>query len=338
MGMLKAATIVGGIAHVKLALTIMGCPLKNKIREDVETALLALEGVEQVNVLFDAMSPDELQALREKLGANKAAKINSQSAGGGINRLEKKVPYIIAVTSGKGGVGKSSVTAQLATAFTRRGQITGILDADITGPSIARIFGTREKPGVLDEKLMIPVPTASGVRILSMNLLIENETEAVIWRGPVINGAIRQLYADAVWEGVDVLLIDLPPGTSDANLTVFQSIPVDGIITVTSPQTLVKMIVSKAVSMAEKLGVPVLGLVENLAYIEHPDLREPLYPFGRPRGEETARELSLPFLGSLPIQPELAEACDSGTIHLFTNSKFDEIAGKLLDEKSRRNL
>ena len=186
---------------------------------------------------------------------------------GGINRLPKKVPHLIAISSGKGGVGKSSVTAQLAMALTRLGHKTGILDADITGPSIARIFGVKDRPLLEGKDTLIPVSSVAGVNILSMNLLISDEKAPVIWRGPLINGAIRQLYANAKWEGHEFLLVDMPPGTSDSTLTVFQSLPLDGCVMVTTPQALVGMIVAKSIGMAKMLRVPILGLIENLAYV-----------------------------------------------------------------------
>jgi Mrp family chromosome partitioning ATPase len=252
---------------------------------------------------------------------------------GGINRLEKKAKQIIAITSGKGGVGKSSVTSMLAISLARQGFKTGILDADITGPSIARIFGTKEKPEIQGQDTLVPVPTASGVRILSMNLLIADEAAPVIWRGPLVNGAIRQLYGNAAW-AEDFLLVDLPPGTSDANLTVYQSIPLDGVLIVTSPQDLVKMIVAKSISMAKQLRVPVVGLVENMASVACGHCGEVLHPFGPSRGVEAAQAAGIPFLGSLPIDPKLAEACDTGAIAGYSNPAFDEIAKKVVAAKA----
>ncbi|MGH7441512.1 MAG: P-loop NTPase, partial [bacterium] len=245
--------------------------------------------------------------------------------------LAKKVAHVIAVGSGKGGVGKSSVTAQLACALVREGHPTGVLDADITGPSIARIFGTDERPKVKDGEtdVILPVLTRAGVSVLSMNLLLGDERSPVIWRGPLINGAIRQLYANAAWEGLEYLLIDMPPGTSDANLTIYQSLPLDGVVIVTTPQSLVSMIVAKSLGMAKNLRVPVLGLVENLAYVQIPERTEPYYLFGPLRGQAVADDHGVPYWGSLPIDPALAEACDQGNIHTIDAPIFRDFARRL---------
>jgi ATP-binding protein involved in chromosome partitioning len=280
LGMVKKLELSGSTVHVQVDLTIEGCPLKDQIQKDVAAAVREVDPGLKLELRLGTMNPAELQMVKQRLGAQRAAAIGSGktvTAGGtagkitgdagGINLLNKKVPNIIAVGSGKGGVGKSSVTAQLACALVREGHPTGILDADITGPSIARIFGATERPRVKeDEKdVLIPVETQAGVPILSMNLLLGDQNAPVIWRGPLINGAIRQLYANAAWEGLDFLLIDMPPGTSDATLTIYQSLPLDGAVIVTTPQSLVGMIVAKSLGMAKQLRVPVLGLVENLA-------------------------------------------------------------------------
>jgi Mrp family chromosome partitioning ATPase len=314
--------------------------LRDKIQGDIHASLEPLSGFEKIHLAFTAMEPKELEALKQRLGAQRAAQINSAPPqvrpgqdSGGIHRLPKSVPNIIAVTSGKGGVGKSSVTSMLAVSLARQGLKAGILDADITGPSIARIFGTREKPGVRGEDTLLPVDTKAGVKVLSMNLLVADENAPVIWRGPLINGAIRQLYANAAWEGLDYLLIDLPPGTSDANLTVFQSIPVDGVVIVTSPQDLVKMIVAKSVGMCKQLRLPILGLVENLAWIACPGCSRTILPFGPTRGEGVAKEFGIPFLGSLPIDAALSEACDLGQIDRYESKQFSEVARKIVEER-----
>lgn len=253
------------------------------------------------------------------------------AAGAGINRLPRKVPHLIAISSGKGGVGKSSVTAQLAMALTRQGFKIGILDADITGPSIARIFGVKERPMLEGQDTVVPVPSSAGVSLLSMNLLIADEKAPIVWRGPLVNGAIRQLYANAKWEGHDFLLVDLPPGTSDATLTVFQSLPLDGCIIVTTPQALVGMIVAKSIGMAKMLKVPIFGLIENMAYVELPDSGgKPYYLFGALKGEAEAKAQDIPFLGATPINPALAEACDKGDIQAIDTPIFREIASKLV--------
>jgi Mrp family chromosome partitioning ATPase len=346
LGMVKGIELQAKTLNLTIALTVSGCPLRAKIEGDIDQALQDLEGFEHIHLAFTAMAPEELNALKQRLGAQRAGAINSQPGmpqhhspekpdAGGINRLPKKVPNIIAVTSGKGGVGKSSVTSMLATSLQRLGKKVGILDADITGPSIARIFGSSEKPGVKDESVLIPVDTKSGVKILSMNLLIDDEDAPVIWRGPLVNGAIRQLYSDAAWEGLDFLLLDLPPGTSDANLTVFQSIPVDGVVIVTSPQDLVRMIVAKSVGMCKQLRVPIIGLVENLAWVSCPGCDRVILPFGPTRGAAVAKDFGIPFLGSLPIDASLAEACDAGQIDRYESKAFAQVAEKVLESRAK---
>jgi Mrp family chromosome partitioning ATPase len=342
LGMLRGFVLRDGVLDLDIALTVDGCPLKDRIQSDVRKAVQGLAGFQSVQVRFQTMPPEELAALKERLGREKSSQIMSQAPApsrrplgdphnaGGINRLEKKVPNILAVTSGKGGVGKSSVTSMLAVSLGRLGQKVGILDADITGPSIARIFGTRERPEVKGEDTLVPVPTSSGVRVLSMNLLIAEEKAPVIWRGPLVNGAIRQLYGNAEWEGLDWLLVDLPPGTSDANLTVFQSIPLDGVLIVTSPQDLVRMIVAKSISMAKQLRVPVAGLVENMAFLPCPHCQEVIRPYGPSQGAAAAEAAGIPFLGSLPIDPKLAQACDQGKIGDYQNPGFEKMAEVLL--------
>ena len=305
LNMLKKVELSGDTASLQIALTVEGCPLKDTIQKDINKALAPL-GFHKVNVFFSVMSPDELAALKARLGAERSSKINSYqgTAGklagdaGGINRLPKKVPHLIAISSGKGGVGKSSVAAQLAMALSRAGFKTGILDADITGPSIARIFGVKDRPMLEGKDTLIPVPSAAGVSVLSMNLLISDEKSPVIWRGPLINGAIRQLYANAKWEGHDYLLVDMPPGTSDATLTVFQSLPLDGCIIVTTPQALVGMIVAKSIAMAKMLRIPIFGLIENLAYASSCRIRaSPTTLFGAPQGGSRGQSPGHPLPG-----------------------------------------
>jgi len=223
-----------------------------------------------------------------------------------------QVKKVIGVVSGKGGVGKSLVTSLLASATARSGLKTGILDADVTGPSIPRIFGLHD-PVTGCETGLIPAVSRGGVKVMSVNLLLEDDTTPVIWRGALISGTVKQFWTDVAWGEVDCLYVDMPPGTGDVPLTVFQSLPVDGIVIVASPQELVGMIVQKAVRMAQMMKVPVLGLVENMAYIDCP-CGHRLYPFGEGKTAQVAEEYGLPLLAQLPIEPELAKHCDAGTI------------------------
>ena len=222
-----------------------------------------------------------------------------------------KVNKVIAVVSGKGGVGKSTVTSMLAVAMARTGKRVGILDADITGPSVPTAFGVTECQGANDDGLY-PAVSRGGIQVMSINLLLDDSTAPVVWRGPVIAGAVKQFWTDVVWEDVDYLFVDMPPGTGDVPLTVFQSLPVDGIVIVTSPQDLVSMIVSKAVRMANMMHIPVLGFVENYSYLQCPDCGKKIEVFGKSKLDQVAKDFDLPVLARLPIDPTVAEAFDGG--------------------------
>ena len=221
------------------------------------------------------------------------------------------VKKVIAVVSGKGGVGKSTVTSMLAVAMAREGKRVGILDADITGPSAPTAFGVTECQGA-DESGLYPALTRTGIQVMSINLLLDNPADPVVWRGPVIAGAVKQFWTDVIWEDVDYLFVDMPPGTGDVPLTVFQSLPVDGVIIVTSPQDLVSMIVAKAVKMANMMHIPVLGFVENYSYLRCPDCGRKISVFGKSHLDEIAAQFNLPILARLPIDPAVAEAYDNG--------------------------
>ena len=229
---------------------------------------------------------------------------------------------VVAVVSGKGGVGKSLVTGLLAVSAQRAGYQTAILDADVTGPSVPRMFGIRDKAMGNDSEIF-PVMSKTGIKTMSLNLLLEDETSPVVWRGPVIAGTVKQFWTDVDWGRNDVMFIDMPPGTGDVPLTVFQSIPVTGIIVVTSPQELVSMIVEKAVNMAGMMNIPVLGIVENMSYAECPDCGKHIPVFGESHAEEVAAKFGLPLLGRIPINPKLAAACDAGLIELFEGNWLD---------------
>ena len=232
------------------------------------------------------------------------------------------IKKVVAVMSGKGGVGKSMVTAMLAVLASRAGYKTAILDADVTGPSIPKAFGIKE-PAMGNEDGILPVVSKTGIRTISLNNLLEDETSPVVWRGPVIAGTVKQFWTDVDWGRNDVMFIDMPPGTGDVPLTVFQSIPVTGIIVVTSPQELVSMIVEKAVNMAGMMNIPVLGLVENMSYAVCPDCGKHIPVFGESHVAEVAAKYSIPVLGRIPINPKLAAACDAGLIELFEGDWLD---------------
>ncbi|MBR6398277.1 MAG: Mrp/NBP35 family ATP-binding protein [Lachnospiraceae bacterium] len=234
------------------------------------------------------------------------------------------VKKVIGVVSGKGGVGKSLVTGLLAIAAKRAGKKVGILDADVTGPSIPKMFGVHEK-AMSDGVNIIPAVSEGGIEMMSTNLILDDEKEPVIWRGPVIAGVVKQFWGEVLWGDVDVLFVDMPPGTGDVPLTVFQSLPVDGIVIVTSPQDLVSMIVEKAARMAEMMKIPVLGIVENMSYITCPDCGRRIYPFGEGRVEAVAADHSLNLIARMPIEPYIAALCDAGKIEAVPDDKLEEL-------------
>ena len=241
------------------------------------------------------------------------------------------IKKVIAVVSGKGGVGKSMTCALLAAAAQDKGQVTAVMDADITGPSIPKMFGVHER-AMGSETGILPVVTEGGVQVMSMNVLLENEAEPVVWRGSLISGTVLQFWTDVIWTGVDVMFIDMPPGTGDVPLTVFQSIPVDGIVIVTTPQDLVGMIVQKAVNMAQMMNVPILGIVENMSYIKCPDCGRRISVFGESGVDALALEHGIPAVAKMPIDVELTKAADSGNIENLENNPLNEFLDKIIKQ------
>ena len=240
---------------------------------------------------------------------------------------DSRVGKVYGIVSGKGGVGKSMVTSQLAVALSRRGCKVGIMDADVTGPSIPKAFGIRDK-AVGTERGLFPCVSKHGIEIMSINLLRDDESDPVSWRGPVIGGVVTQFWTDVIWD-VDCLLVDMPPGTGDVPLNVFQSIPLNGIVIVTSPQDLVSMVVEKAVKMAEKMAVPIVGLVENMSYVVCPDCGKKLYLFGEGQSAEAAGRHGLPLLAQMPVDPRLAALADAGRIEEFEGSWLENVIDAL---------
>ena len=239
------------------------------------------------------------------------------------------IKNVIAVVSGKGGVGKSLVTSLLAVESQRKGFRTAIIDGDITGPSMPQSFGIHEK-AVGNDLGIFPAKTSTGIELMSLNLLLENEKDPVIWRGPVIAGAVKQFWTDVVWGDIDYMFVDMPPGTGDVPLTVFQSLPVKGIVVVTSPQELVSMIVDKAVKMAKMMNIPVLGIVENYSYFECPDCGKQHHIYGESHIDEVAREHGIETIAKLPINPKLAAACDKGMIELSDCKEIKDLADAII--------
>ncbi len=238
------------------------------------------------------------------------------------------VKKVIAVVSGKGGVGKSMTTALLAAAAQSSGLVTAVMDADVTGPSIPRMFGVTERAQGTENGIL-PVVTDGGIQIMSMNVLLENESEPVVWRGSLISGTVLQFWTDVIWTGVDIMFIDMPPGTGDVPLTVFQSIPIDGVIVVTTPQDLVGMIVQKAINMAHMMNVPVLGIVENMSYIECPDCKKKIPVFGESTVDALALEFGIPAVAKLPLDRNLTVAADSGKTEEVNNNYLIEFFNKI---------
>ncbi len=307
MNLVRVAEINDGKAKLALASTAIPVQYHDLLKDQATAAVSKLSGVKEVEVEFVQVKPKEL------------------------NRIEK----IIAVMSGKGGVGKSLVASLLATSFARDGKEVGILDADITGPSIPKMFGLNARPAG-NETGILPILSRSGIEIMSMNLLLPDENEAVIWRGPLMSRAITQFWEEVLWGTLDLLIIDLPPGTGDAPLTVLQAIPIFGVIDVFTPQELTEMIVKKAIRMAQKMNIRVLGVVENMSYLILAETGKRLEVFGKSKGEEMARASGSPLLGRLPIDPELAKLCDEGKIEKYSSDAVSELAAnvaKALDGK-----
>ena len=244
------------------------------------------------------------------------------------HHADAHVGKVYGIVSGKGGVGKSMVTSQLAVTMRRRGYQVGIMDADITGPSIPKVFGVHSR-AMAQGDAIVPVETSTGIQLMSVNLLLENETDPVVWRGPVIGGVVQQFWGDVLWNDVDYMFVDKPPGTGDVELNVFQTLPVDGVIIVTSPQDLVSMVVEKAVKMAKMMNIPVVGLVENMSYLTCPDCGKKIYLFGEGKTQEAADRYGLPLLAKMPIDPALAKLADAGRIEDFEGTWLDEAAARL---------
>lgn len=318
LGMVRELLISdAGVVTFTLALTIPACPMKKQMERDARMALMALPGVTDVKVTFGVMSEDEKKAIFAS-GKPELPKLNK------FNKVEK----VIAVLSGKGGVGKSSVTALLACELARSGKKVGILDADITGPSIPRLFGL--PPGGLrgSDQGILPAVTSMGIKVVSINLMIPNEDIAVIWRGPMISGTIQQFWRDVLWGKLDYLLVDLPPGTSDAALTVMQTIPVNGVVLVSTPQELAGMVVRKADSMLKQLKVPVIAAVENMSYFVCPDCGKQHEIFGPSHIEALAKSAETDVSVRLPIDPKMAELADTGKIESFSSAEIGELIKK----------
>jgi Mrp family chromosome partitioning ATPase len=319
LGMVRNVEVRDGQVCFTLALTTLACPLKDQIADDARQAVLKLDGVRQVEMELAEMNAEEKQRLSQ--GATppgQAAHLN-------------EIRHVIAVLSGKGGVGKSLISGLLAVSLQQAGHRVGVLDADITGPSIPKMFFPNGAQPGASPVAMLPAESRTGIKVMSINLLLESEDQAVVWRGPLIGRAIQQFWGDVLWGALDYLVVDLPPGTSDASLTVMQSMPLSGVLLVTSPQDLAGMVVRKAAQMAQHMGIPILGLVENMSYFVCPDTGKRYDLFGSSHAEEMAARLAVPFLGRLPIDPQIARLCDAGCIEEYPVDTFGLIAQRLTE-------
>jgi Mrp family chromosome partitioning ATPase len=319
LGMVRHVRVEDSRVRFTLALTTLACPLKDQIAADAKRAVLALDGVKQVEIELAEMSVEE----KRRLGYG-------ETKPGSAEHLND-IRHVIAVMSGKGGVGKSLVSGLLAVALRREGYPVGILDADITGPSIPKMLFAKRVRLENSPLAILPPESRTGIKVMSINLLLESDDQAVIWRGPLIGRAIQQFWGDVLWGKLDYLIVDLPPGTSDASLTVMQSLLLSGVVLVTSPQDLAGMVVRKAAQMAQGMGVPILGLVENMSYFVCPDTRKRHDIFGPSFAEAMAAQMGVRFLGRLPLDPEIAQLCDVGCIEDYAAEAFTPIARRLAE-------
>ena len=321
LGMARDVSFADGKVTFTLALTIPGCPMKERMAADAREVLLAQDAINEVEIIFGAMSKEEVKELFEKVKKDSKPSFLAQ-----MNRVNN----IIAVMSGKGGVGKSSITGMLASSAARLGKKVGILDADITGPSIPKLFGLPAGGLRGGDAGMLPALTADKIKVVSTNLLLKEEDIPTIWRGPKIASTIRQFWEQTIWGMLDVLFVDLPPGTSDAAITVLQNLPLNGVVMVTTPQDLSALAVKKAVHMVQKMKLPILGIVENMSYYPCPDSGNLHEIFGPSHVDEIARLANVNLSARLPITPELAIACDAGELYTVHMPVIDKIATHLV--------
>ncbi len=301
LDMVRSIDIDNGQVTVAISLTVPECPMKQKIVDDVTGGIGALDGVDGVNVMFDVMSPEQLQRVKDRLGLAAGASSNNAD----LSRIAKR---FVVVASGKGGVGKSTVTANLASACARLGYKVGVLDADVYGFSIPHMLGITSKPTALDDKI-VPPRVGENLQVISMGFFVE-EDQAVIWRGPMLHKAIQQFLSDVVWDDLDVLFLDLPPGTGDVTITIAQALPMSELLVVTTPQATATHVAGRVAGMANQTKMKVMGVIENMAYYETPNGRD--YIFGEGGGKKLAEQLHVPFLGEIPLRREIREGSDTG--------------------------
>lgn len=309
LNLIRQITVSEQKVNITLASTALNEGTQDWVRTKAKTVVEKLPDTNEVEVEFIDIKPVELNQIK----------------------------HIVAVMSGKGGVGKSLAASLAAIALKRQGYEVGILDADITGPSIPRMFGITTRPSGSDTGIL-PVISRAGIEVISMNLFLPQEDDAVIWRGPLISKAITQFWEDVLWGKLDYLVLDLPPGTADASLTVMQTFPISGVIIIFTPQDLTTMIVRKAVNMAQKMDKPILGVVENMSYLYVPQIDKRIELFGKSQGQEMAQAAHAPLLGQLPIDPELANLCDKGTIESYNSDAFINFSHALIQVLSKAKV
>jgi len=298
LNLVRQVTVSDQKVSISLASAALDDSVQEWLKHKVQDAIMELSGVKESEVVFVPAQPKELN----------------------------QISHVVAVMSGKGGVGKSLVTSLLAVALARQDKEVGILDADITGPSIPKMFGMGSAGPKGSENGILPVLSRSGITIMSLNLLLAHEDDAVIWRGPLIGSAIKQFWEEVLWGKLDYLLVDLPPGTADASLTVMQSLPLSGVVIVFSPQELAAMVVRKSIQMAQKMNIPILGVVENMSYLVLPDSGKKLELFGKSKAEEMSKAAGAPLLAQIPMDPELAQRCDRGEIELYDSEALSALS------------
>lgn len=321
LGMIRDVVIEGDLVRFKLVLTIATCPMRHHMAEDAKTQLLNHPEINQVEIEFGAMTPEERQAVL-KSSKPQLPKLNA------MNRIGK----VLSVMSGKGGVGKSSVTAMLAVELARQGQKVGILDADITGPSIPKLFGL--PPGGLrgGPQGLLPASTPLGIRIVSSNLMLKEEDTAIAWRGPMIAGMVKKFWEDVLWGKLDILLVDLPPGTTDATLTVMNTLPIKGVMLVSTPQQLSSLVVRKAANLLMRLDIPILGVIENMSFFRCPSCGEEHNLFGPSHAAEIAEHSQVSLCARLPVEPAIAKLCDAGQVEDTHLTEIENLAKQLVAE------
>jgi Mrp family chromosome partitioning ATPase len=319
LGMIPTIDIQNSHVTVELALPALDVPIRQNLTDAVQQAVEKIR--EDLSVAVEVVEMDS-----EKKAAFKSIAREAKNK----PRVSRQIRNVIAVMSGKGGVGKSSVAVLLASALRRRDFQVGVLDADITGPSVPMMFGAQYPPEP-DPRGILPVQSHTGIKIMSINLLLPDTDQPVVWRGPLISRAIEQFWRDILWGDLDFLIVDLPPGTADAALTVMQSLPLHGIVLVTSPQDLAGMVVRKAANMALKLGIRIIGLVENMSHVICPECGVQIDVFGKSRADETTRLMGIPILGRLPLDTQIATLCDQGEIERYQEEAFEAVVDRMVE-------